>query len=160
MATARQIEANRKNAQKSTGPKTAKGKQVASRNATRHGLFGRDIAHDNEDPAVFDALVDDLRADLNPGSVLEDELVDQLAMAFWRNRRLAKAERDQLNEEDVFMGKPAGFMPLNTRLLYARYQTMITNEVRKTLAMFYEARERRISALEAVSNDRGEGDAS
>jgi hypothetical protein len=41
MATEKQINANRKNAQKSTGPKTAEGKAAVSQNAVKHGLFTR-----------------------------------------------------------------------------------------------------------------------
>jgi hypothetical protein len=55
MATERQIAANRANAKKSTGPKTAAGKQRSSRNAFRHGLSGPLP----DDPVTL-AMIDDI----------------------------------------------------------------------------------------------------
>ncbi|WBQ14352.1 hypothetical protein L2D00_06650 [Hyphomonadaceae bacterium BL14] len=168
MATPKQIAANRANAARSTGPKTQAGKAASSQNARKHGIFGRDVAHELEDPLQFDGLVEGLRADLKPASALEDELVDQLALAFWRNRRLAKAEQFELNggtarSVSIHTGvreqaRPA-FTYLDARdhsnftikrmVLFGRYQTMITNEIKRTLSMLYEAQERRIEAIEA-----------
>ncbi|MFK4401909.1 hypothetical protein [Bradyrhizobium elkanii] len=59
MASDRQIEANRNNAKRSTGPKTEKGKARSSRNALRHGL-SRPRPHDD---AGFEVLT---RALLDP----------------------------------------------------------------------------------------------
>ena len=54
VATAAQIEANRRNAQKSTGPKTERGKARAKLNAIKHGLTARTIMSvlPQEDPVV------------------------------------------------------------------------------------------------------------
>lgn len=52
MASSRQIEANRRNAKRSTGPKSAGGKTRSSRNALRHGLARSDIS----DPAEAENL--------------------------------------------------------------------------------------------------------
>lgn len=183
MTSARQRAANRRNAQKSTGPRTDAGKAVSAQNARKHGIFGADIAHGGEDPAAFDALVEALRGDLKPVGPLEEGLVDQLAVAFWRNKRLVQAERDRLNhkpeesystrrmvETDSPFGQfgaglgfeyqteevvaEVGAAPIAVRLLFGRYQVMITNEIKRTLDMFYAAQERRLNALEAVAQDR------
>ena len=45
MATEKQINANRQNAQKSTGPKTAEGKAAVSQNAVKHGLFAQSLIY-------------------------------------------------------------------------------------------------------------------
>jgi hypothetical protein len=51
-----QIEANRKNAEKSTGPKTPEGKQAVASNAVKHGLFTRQLILNDEDPEEYQAL--------------------------------------------------------------------------------------------------------
>jgi hypothetical protein len=153
------------------------GKAVAAQNARKHGLFGRDVVHTHEDSTEFDALVADLRSSMAPASALEDELIDQLAMAFWRNRRLAKAERFELNggttdDQAVETGvrRSAGTsvsypdardrtnFTIRRMVLFGRYQAMITLEIRRTLQMFYDAQERRMHAIEAVANDVAESD--
>ena len=70
-----QLEANRKNAEKSTGPRTAEGKEIVSRNALKHGLFSRYLLLDDEDPAEYQALLDDLHAELStPAEILRYDL--------------------------------------------------------------------------------------
>ena len=56
MATLKQFEANRRNAQKSTGPKTPEGKSAVSMNALRHGLRARSVVLPGEDRAEFNQL--------------------------------------------------------------------------------------------------------
>ncbi|HHI03174.1 MAG TPA: hypothetical protein ENL22_06605, partial [candidate division Zixibacteria bacterium] len=63
-------ESNRKNALKSTGPKTKTGKEIVKWNALKHGLLAREVAvnseHGNECLCEFDALLGALHADLQP----------------------------------------------------------------------------------------------
>ena len=54
MATTNQIEANRKNAQKSTGPKSAQGKADVAKNATKHGLTAQNVIIKGENPEEFE----------------------------------------------------------------------------------------------------------
>jgi hypothetical protein len=88
--------ANRENAKRSTGPQTAKGKAVSSQNAIRHGLLSSKLLLDDEDPAEFDALLLDLQRSLNPVSVVEDALVERIALSLWRQRRLVAAETAEI----------------------------------------------------------------
>ena len=60
-ATQKQIDANRRNAQHSTGPKTEAGKGRASLNAWRHGLTGQVATMPHEDLAVFTRFTADIR---------------------------------------------------------------------------------------------------
>jgi hypothetical protein len=60
MATAKQAAANRRNAAKSTGPRTKSGKARSRRNALKHGLSAEQVVMLGEDPAAFEALRDDL----------------------------------------------------------------------------------------------------
>jgi hypothetical protein len=55
MATAAQVRANRSNGQKSTGPRTAAGKERASQNAVKHGLLAREAVIAGEDPEEFES---------------------------------------------------------------------------------------------------------
>jgi hypothetical protein len=52
MTSLRQIESNRRNAQKSTGPKTADGKARASRSAVRHGLTAETVIYSLRIPMI------------------------------------------------------------------------------------------------------------
>ncbi len=92
MATKAQIKANRENAKKSTGPRTAEGKERVSLNALKHGLLAQDAVLPSEDPAEFDRQLRDLEHDLRPENSLEFELVRQIADAQWRMRRLVRIE--------------------------------------------------------------------
>ena len=56
MASEKQVMANRANAKRSTGPKTAAGKALSRMNAHKHGLTAQTIAIGDEDPKAFDLL--------------------------------------------------------------------------------------------------------
>ena len=64
MTTNAQMKANRKNAKKSTGPRTEEGKSRSAKNALKHGLLARDIVLPGEDPADFDRQLSALEADI------------------------------------------------------------------------------------------------
>lgn len=92
MTAPARLQANRANARHSTGPRTVEGKAVAAQNALKHGLFSRTVALAHEDPEVFQALLDNLNAELRPSGQLETSLVERIALALWRQRRLVSAE--------------------------------------------------------------------
>src|ERR1700692_1458675 len=71
MATPKQFEANLRNAQQSTGPKTPEGKAAVSMNALRHGLRARSVVLPGEDPTEFHQLCDDLEIEWHPQSRTE-----------------------------------------------------------------------------------------
>jgi hypothetical protein len=88
MASERQIRANRRNALKSTGPRTAAGKAASSRNALRHGLTAHQVVIEGEDPALFDALRGCFIRELKPVGAMEEFLVERVAGLAWRLRRV------------------------------------------------------------------------
>ena len=92
MATAQQIEANRANAQLSTGPRTEAGKATASRNATSHGLATAHTILPGEDAAAFDQLIANLIREHAPLGETETFLVRQLAQNHWKLDRLDAIE--------------------------------------------------------------------
>ena len=87
MTSFRQIEANRRNARKSTGPITEEDKQRTRCNAVRHGLTAETVIgalKDAEDYKAFEAAI---IADYDAQSAVERELVLRLATLLWRLRR-------------------------------------------------------------------------
>src|SRR5450432_3778244 len=92
MTSLRQIESNRRNAQKSTGPKTETGKQRASRNAVRHGLTAETVIKLLEDPDDYQAFELAITADYDAETAVERELVLRLASLLWRLRRATAIE--------------------------------------------------------------------
>ena len=66
MTTLTKIESNRRNAQRSTGPRTRTGKTASSRNALRHGLLATEITLPDEDPAAVEAVRTQMTAEFAP----------------------------------------------------------------------------------------------
>ena len=94
MATPAQINANRANAQKSTGPRSAEGKSASRFNALKHGMDAASIVIPGEDPADYDALAADYHRDFHPQSPSETFHVDTMLRADWQKRRLQRVEAD------------------------------------------------------------------
>ena len=92
MSTIRQIEANRRNAQKSTGPRSAGGKAVSRFNALKTGIYGREQVIRGENPATLDALAAEYHERWRPATTEARALVDSLVGSEWLLRRLRKAE--------------------------------------------------------------------
>ena len=92
MATEAQIEANRRNAQRSTGPKTPEGKEEASRNALRHGLTARQVIVFDESGEDFARFHDEMREALAPTDAIEEQIVERIVLCAWRLRRASRAE--------------------------------------------------------------------
>ena len=87
MATQAQINANRKNAKKSTGPRTARGKEVVSQNAVKHGLCAKKNVIRTESQEEFDLFQDEMIADLAPAGGMELMLAKRIVSLAWRLRR-------------------------------------------------------------------------
>src|SRR4051812_24921111 len=93
MATMKQIEANRRNALHSTGPKTPQGKAAVRFNALRHGLRARTAVLPGEQLEDFEELCDDLEAEWRPKSRTEQFYVEQMAVSQWKLTRMEIAEQ-------------------------------------------------------------------
>jgi hypothetical protein len=92
MTSERKAKANRRNALKSTGPRTPEGKAAVRLNALGHGLLSREVLLPGEDPEALRELGESLRAELQPVGELENLLVDRIVAAGWRLRRLGRVE--------------------------------------------------------------------
>jgi hypothetical protein len=96
MTSFRQIEANRRNALGSTGPKTEDGKRRSRRNAVRHGLTAETVVVALEDIEDYQAFEAAIIADYDARTAVERELVLRLASLLWRVRRATAIETDLL----------------------------------------------------------------
>jgi hypothetical protein len=130
------LAANRANAKKSTGPRTAAGKRRASLNAIRHGAFSQRLVLPDEDAALFhqfrDAIVDDIR----PRHLAEHRLCDEIVDAAWRLRRLQRASRAMTDIDSL------------DRL--SRYEQRLQRVIDRCLADFVKSRGGRPNARAAA----------
>ena len=123
MTSIRQIEANRRNARKSTGPLTEEGKQRSRCNAVRHGVTAETVIsalEDAEDHQAFEATI---IADYDAQSAVERELVLRLASVLWRLRQWKPACSDLQAHHLAFGPMPSGRYCPGLRALNARIQT-------------------------------------
>jgi hypothetical protein len=112
----RQIEANRRNALRSTGPTTEDGKRRSRQNAVRHGLSAEtvvEIIEDLDDYRGFEAAI---IADYDARTAVERELVLRLASLLWRLRRATMIETDLLRiQAEVLRDRRSGHLAVRSR---------------------------------------------
>ncbi|MBN2129858.1 MAG: hypothetical protein JW741_10195, partial [Sedimentisphaerales bacterium] len=104
MATQAQIQANRLNAQKSTGPRTVEGKAVVAQNAVTHGLCAQKAVIAGEDVGEFEFYRDRMLGELSPDGEVESMLAERVVSLSWRLRR---AERVQNEVFDTLLARIA-----------------------------------------------------
>jgi hypothetical protein len=97
MATARQIAANRRNAQKCTGPKSDEGKRVSRMNALQHGMAAKIIVLPYESTLEYHEMRAKLIEGYAPANNQEIMLVDQIAAGYWRTMRARAHESAMIN---------------------------------------------------------------
>ena len=94
------LEANRRNALKSTGPQSANGKRNVRLNALKHGLLAKETVittgEFQEDRRAFDDAREDFVQHYQPSGPVEEMLVDRIVNCYWRLSRAARAERGQI----------------------------------------------------------------
>jgi hypothetical protein len=94
MTSIQRLEANRRNALRSTGPKTEDGKQRSRANAVRHGLTAETVVGSLEDAEDYEAFEAAITADYDAETAIARELVLRLASLLWRLRRANAIEAD------------------------------------------------------------------
>jgi hypothetical protein len=96
----KQLAANRRNADKSTGPKTPAGRAVSKMNALKHGILSKEVLvrglNLKESSRELSALHQRFWQELNPVGPVEEMLVDQIVTTHWRLRRAVKAESGEI----------------------------------------------------------------
>jgi hypothetical protein len=98
MASQAQVEANRRNGIKSTGPRTAEGKERARLNGLKHGLRAEQIVLPTEDLAAFESYLKAWNDDWKPPTEARGALVERAAIAAWRLKRCVRIESARLTE--------------------------------------------------------------
>ena len=83
-------ESNRRNAQRSTGPKTREGKAISARNSRRHGLLSKQVTLSDEEAAAFTRRRQNMLADLAPEGALQELLADRIIVNSWRHEQAVR----------------------------------------------------------------------
>jgi len=149
MATEKQIEANKRNAQKSTGPTTEVGRAKSSRNALKHGLTAEQVTIKGEDPKQFEAFRDDILESLRPQGAIEEQLAERIVLCWWRLRRVSRMEADivaeehrdadEFNASSILAGSTRGAGFVAAKLIaepfqnLSRYETTIERSLHRAL---------------------------
>ena len=128
MSSTKQIEANRRNARKSTGPRSPQGKAVSRMNALKTGIDAASLVIRGEDPAALEALAAEYCERFQPATPEQRALIDTLISSDWllRRFRFAEAQLWELELEDLqdrdnpvaraFLRKTDAFARLQRRL--------------------------------------------
>jgi len=148
-ASPKQLEANRRNALKSTGPKNT---SLTRLNALKHGILSGEVLVRGEERRALAELRERLNSDLSPVGALEEILVDRIVCAVWRLKRCLRMERGIVEyktaDDDIpaipnspawDLRKKEGFKAIkltseDERLcLLLRYETTIERQMYKAL---------------------------
>ena len=96
MTSPAQMKSNAENAKKSTGPRTAAGKERARTNAIKHGMTARVVLLPEENVREFKLRMIGIFEDLRPKSRLESALAERVACSFVRAERASRAQSARL----------------------------------------------------------------
>ncbi len=92
MTSPDKAKSNKRNAQQSTGPRTVAGKAKSAANALSHGILSSHLLLPDENEEQWAELLAQLMTELQPVGTLEQILVERIAVAAWRQRRLVRVE--------------------------------------------------------------------
>jgi hypothetical protein len=146
----RKRQANRENAKKSTGPKTARGKRYSSFNAVTHGLLAKKVIYAADGKLMNEDLkrvMDSLRDEYSRGDVASELLTELAAVDYWRMQKSLEYERKYLSPQGGDF-HPQGAMPT-----LIRYMTANRRAFEKSLATLMQLRAQNETAGEAAAED-------
>jgi hypothetical protein len=129
MASEKQFRANRRNALRSTGPRTASGKAVSRLNALKHGVLAEDIVLPSEDAEVFASLKSGVYDELQPIGEVENLLVDIVVGNAWRLRRIVRVEKG------IFIRKVYGQIAADARHQASQHVTEFDSSLARDFAL-------------------------
>ena len=159
MRSKQSLEANRANAKRSTGPTTASGKARAKMNALKHGLSAKAVVIAGENSREFESLRAGLERDFEPTTVIERELVENLAALLWRQRRGHRFESAILQRilGDVLYDDEDKTREIANELIgddiltkLARYEMNLATRIDRTINQLDRLRASRVEAEETM----------
>jgi hypothetical protein len=128
----KRIRANRRNAKKSTGPKSVEGKRIVSRNALTHGLRSQHFpVLPYEDSAEYREFEEAMERDCYPQGILQRQVVHQITQISWKLRRIPAIEASLLKyhnlrgHREFEEGKEDGSIPENNELIQPSAEELI-----------------------------------
>ena len=130
MASDKQNDANRLNAQKSTGPTTTDGKATAAQNAFRHGLTAKNLLIHDHEQADFQKFQEGHLRDLMPQGAIQWDFFDQILRCSWNLQKMDRMEKEYFEKNGmnaIFNSEDKSF----DRIL--RYRRMLSLELRRAL---------------------------
>jgi hypothetical protein len=161
----KQLEANRRNAQRSTGPRTDEGKKVSALNARRHNLTGQVTAMTEADRIMHDAFSASIVESLAPEGAMETQIAQRIATDSWRLNRVsavednlfalghsAKSEEIETEDPEIHAALTAAkvFTAEAKQLqLLTLYEQRINRNLQKNLATLQALQAARIARREA-----------
>lgn len=150
MTSEKQIEANRKNAFKSTGPSTSEGKIIISQNALKHGILSNRVPIDEEERKRYLEFSMRLNEELSPADSIQELLVDRIISCAWRLQRLIHVESLLLKKsmypswtttkvgyDEAFSGEGVQSMGV-----LSKYERSIENSLYRALLLLRELQNR------------------
>src|ERR1700729_3021040 len=147
MVTEKQLEANRRNAEKSTGPKSAASKAISSRNNLRHGLTGHISLLPTEDREAHDAFCNELADSFRPETPMERQLAQSVAEDSWRLNRARAIENNmfalghghQHREAQIALADAATFLAQAAAFnLLSIYEQRINRNLQRNMKLLGE----------------------
>ncbi len=167
MTSEKKIDANRANAQSSTGPKTEGGRERSSRNAFKHGLTAEKIVVGKETKENLNAFYEDLMQELKPVGALETNFAERVALDCWRQRRVYAYEvgmTQQAQRETVALlsgeiPEGAEYADLlscqkkNGLVHLSRHETALGRRIRENMAELERLQARRVTAARLSTNE-------
>lgn len=123
MSSEKQIQANRRNSQKSTGPKSAAGKSVVRLNAVKHGAMAETVVIPfMESEEEWEEHRRGVLESIAPVGHVESALADRVAELLWRLRRVARYEREIVaNKQEA----------VEERILYYEFDAISLEHLRR-----------------------------
>lgn len=171
-ASLKKIEANRRNAHHSTGPRTEAGKRTASKNALKHGLLCKELVVRDRDAHETQAELNELAAQIweecQPKGFFEERCAEEIIASYWRLRRVLRYEQGEIKRAlalrrarltrpdpfaDLLSSGPLTSVELEASTAdlclpsstdkIARYETMITKKLNRALTDLERLQSRR-----------------
>lgn len=125
--TEKKVLANQLNARRSSGPKTASGKNNSRRNAVKHGFFSQELVFSDVEKVEVQALHRVLHSQFQPTTALQCVALEELVCCVWRCKLAARQERRQLSvlfdiprDREVQLENPSGRAAMVTWYLRGR----------------------------------------